>query len=51
MQSWNKQKEMEEKANVKMLRLATNNKENKRKLMEFPKLKKECMELRQKEET
>lgn len=42
---------MEEKIIVKMLQLATKNKEMKWKLMKFPKLKKECIKLRQKEET
>jgi hypothetical protein len=37
---------MEERINVKMLHLTIENKEMKRKLMEFPKLKKECTELR-----
>ncbi len=42
-------KEVEEKVNVKM-QLTIENKGMKRKLMEFLELKKECMELRQKEE-
>jgi predicted transcriptional regulator len=45
MQIWNKQKkEMEEKVNVKMLQLTIENKNMKWKLMEFPELKKECMD-------
>jgi predicted transcriptional regulator len=52
MQIWNKQKkEMEDNVNVKMLQLTIDNKDMKWKLMEFSKLKKECMELRQKEES
>ncbi len=51
MQTWNKQnKQMEEKVNVKMLQLTIENKEMKWKLMDFPKLQKQCMELKQKEE-